>query len=166
MARLYEIAEQVRDLFDSAEAMCEDHESMPAGMAGQLDEACKDLDQKLAGCISVMTEMQSESDMLTGEIDRLTKRRRAVDNRCIWLKGYIQQALETVGEDHLTVAGKWTLRLQNTTPSVVITNGDMIPAKFEIVTKSISKSLIKLAMDAGEKVPGADLVAKKTLRIY
>lgn len=166
MATLYEIADNLRSLLDECDRGLSPDGTIDQGLKVKLDESCKDLDQKLAGCLTVRTEAQSESDMLEREIERLQKRKKATDRKIEWLTEYMKSALQTVGETSMVVAGKWTLRIQKVASSVFIVDASKIPKEFEVTKTEISKSLIKQAIESGRTAPGCEMRAGDTLRTY
>lgn len=167
MTTLYEIADNLRSLFDECDSGLSPDGTIAPGLKEKLDESCKDLDQKLAGCLTVRTEALSESDMLDREIERLQKRKRAAERKVNWLTDYMKAALQTVGETSMVVAGKWTLRIQKVASSVFISDATKVPKEFEVTKPSeLSKALIKEAIESGREVPGCEMRAGDALRIY
>lgn len=169
MARLYEITEDLRQLFEQADAYAEEHEgSLPPELANSLKDLESDLDQKLAGCCSIRSETLSTVEMLDREIERLTKRKKAQERKVAWLQDYMQDSLEALKIDELEVAGKWKLRLQKTPGSVKITDSTLVPDCYvEVITeRKLNKLAISADLKAKKDVPGTELVVERKLRIY
>lgn len=169
MSRLYEITEELRKLFDEADAYADEHEGeLPAELAASLKALETDLTQKLAGCCSIRSESLSTIEMLDKEIERLQKRKKAQERKVVWMQDYMQDSLTKLGLTELEVAGKWKLRLQKTPGAVRVTDSTLIPSSYvEVFTeRKVNKVAISAVLKKGEEVPGCELVSELKLRVY
>lgn len=112
-------------------------------------------------CLSI----NNENAEIDAEIERLTKiksRNKNLENR---LKETLKNAMIHFGIDEIKIP---TLKINlRKSVAIEIENEDLINEKFKVVkmTKTISKTLIKEAIDNGENVLGASKVENKSLQI-
>lgn len=164
--KLYQIADSLLEVFSKMDGL-EDGQMTPEIMA-ELDALNQSFEQKMAGCIAVVSELNADAEMIDKEVRRLQDRQKACLRKAIGLKEYMRSCMESLGEKSVDVAGKWTVRIQNSPASVNIIDAEKIPPEY-VVTKTeriVSKAKIAEDLKAGTDVPGAELVTNTTLRIY
>jgi hypothetical protein len=93
---------------------------------------------------------QAESDM--------AKRRKAIENRAMWLKSYLKGNMELTGISKIECP-YFKLSLAKNPASVELIDESIIPEEFKrtetVIT--IDKTAIKTALSSGQCVPGAKL---------
>ena len=120
-------------------------------------------EEKVENTVKVIKNKEAEADQLKEEIDRLTKRKKSIENNITRLKAGLQGAFEITG--HEKVKGLlFTVTLAKNQPSVVV-DEDLLPKKYFIMTKKPDKNAIKELLNAGKKVKGATLQESRSLRI-
>ena len=124
------------------------------------------LEDKADGYAKVIKQMQIDGDALKSEVDRLSARKKTIENRIKLLKNNLQEGMEKVG----TLKIKTTLfnfSVQNTQPSLVIdVPEDKVPEHFLIPQQpKVDKTAIKNAIKLGEEIEFAHLEPNKSLYI-
>ena len=120
-------------------------------------------EEKVENTVKVIKNKEAEADQLKEEIDRLTKRKKSIENDVTRLKTGLQEAFEITG--HEKVKGLlFTVTLAKNQPSVVV-DENLLPKKYFVITKKPDKTAIKELLNAGKKVKGATLQESRSLRI-
>lgn len=112
-------------------------------------------------CLSI----KSENAEIDAEIERLNKIKSRNSNLEQRLKDTLKNAMLHFGIEEIKIP---TLKINfRKSTAVQIDNEDLIEEKFKVekTTKSISKTLIKEAIDKGETVFGASKIENKSLQI-
>ena len=123
-----------------------------------------DLPEKLADCGKYVKNATADSEALKAEIERLTARKRAIDNRAEWLKASMLSVMQEHNIERIDDL-VMPLRLQNSPDSVVIKDLDLIPEEYTKVKIEANKTAIAKALKAGAVIDGAVLETKQHLRI-
>jgi gamma-glutamylcyclotransferase (GGCT)/AIG2-like uncharacterized protein YtfP len=163
--KLYELADDYRALMaqiDEAEGELSEEQF---ALLADLGDA---FDAKVENTAKMVREYEADADAAKAEAMRLTARAKAAQGRADWLKGYLQYALESSGQDK--VKGKvFTVALQACPPSCDVQDVDAVPKEYaETVTeiKVDRKAIIDHYKATGETVPGCAIVAnRRTVRI-
>lgn len=140
------------------------------------DEIQMDIQTKISNTALYIKNLESDSEQIKKEIDRLTQRKKVKDNLIARLKGnidnYIKYRLNNVEEDFDGV-NKWKLE----TPQVklsyrkseqtVITDIDKLKDEYKTTQTTIKPNadMIKKAIKSGEKVDGAEVITNLNLQI-
>ncbi|HFU4450955.1 TPA: siphovirus Gp157 family protein [Streptococcus suis] len=120
-------------------------------------------EEKVENTVKVIKNKEADVDQLKEEIDRLTKRKKSIENYITRLKTGLQGAFEITGHDKIKTL-LFTVSLANNQPSVVV-DEDLLPKKYFIQTLKPDKTAIKELLKAGKKVKGAVLQESRSLRI-
>lgn len=120
-------------------------------------------EEKVENTVKVIKNKEADVDQLKEEIDRLTKRKKSIENDITRLKTGLQGAFEITGHDKIKTL-LFTVSLANNQPSVVV-DEDLLPKKYFIQTLKPDKPAIKELLKAGKKVKGAMLQESRSLRI-
>ncbi|HEM3648145.1 TPA: siphovirus Gp157 family protein [Streptococcus suis] len=120
-------------------------------------------EEKVENTVKVIKNKEADVDQLKEEIDRLTKRKKSIENDITRLKTGLQGAFEITGHDKIKTL-LFTVSLANNQPSVVV-DEDLLPKKYFIQTLIPDKTAIKELLKAGKKVKGAVLQESRSLRI-
>lgn len=161
MKSLYELTEEFSDLI----LLLESEEVSEDEIAFELAKISESVDTKAEGYAKILRNWAIESDGLSSEIDRLTKRRKAVENASKRLKQHLQNAMVLTGKKQIaTSIGKWSIR--NNPPSAVITDFAAIPARYLVPVdpKVDSRQIIADWRNNGEVIPGVEIQIKQSLQ--
>lgn len=153
MTALYEISKQYQELAALADSGDEDlaiavRDTME-GIEGEFQEKGKAL-------AMVTLNMDGDLEAIQSQIDRLTERKRILQNRKESLKEYLRTNMEAAGITKITHP-LFTITLGKGKPIVVIDEESAIPDEFmnTKVTTTPSKADIARAIKEGVEVPGA-----------
>lgn len=161
MKSLYELSEEYSDLV----LLLESEDVSEDEIAFELAKISESVDTKAEGYAKILRNWAIEADGLATEIDRLTKRRKAVENASKRLKQYLQNTMVLMGKKQITTSiGKWSIR--NNPPSAVITDFAAIPARYLVpVDPEVdSRQIIADWKNNGEIIPGVEIQIKQSLQ--
>lgn len=119
--------------------------------------------EKVEGYCQMIAQFNGESDMFKGEIDRLTKKKAAIDNRVKWLKGQLYNFYVSNGSTKIK-AGTFTVSVKKS-EFVDIPDASKIPKKYLRVKTEPDKTEIKNALKQGVKVKGASITSRESVQI-
>ena len=117
-----------------------------------------ELEDKAINVAKFLRNMEAMAEAIkNAEVD-MAKRRKALENRVLWLKEYLKGSMEHTGIIKIECP-YFKLSIQNNPPAVNIFDEDAIPVEFkeQVITWKIDKPAIKEAIKNGEAVPGAIL---------
>ena len=120
-------------------------------------------EEKVENTVKVIKNKEADVDQLKQEINRLTKRKKSIENDITRLNTGLQGAFEITGHDKVKTL-LFTVSLAKNQPSVVV-DEDLLPKKYFVITKKPDKNAIKELLNAGKKVKGAILQESRSLRI-
>ena len=126
-------------------------------------EWTEQFEEKVENTVKVIKNKEADVDQLKEEIDRLTKRKKSIENDITRIKTGLQGAFEITGHDKIKTL-LFTVSLANNQPSVVV-DEELLPKKYFVITKKPDKNAIKELLNAGKKVKGAVLQESRSLRI-
>lgn len=161
MKSLYELTEEFSDLV----LLLESEEVSEEEIAFEMQRVSEDIDAKALGYAQILRNWTIEADGLSSEIDRLTKRRKAVENASKRLKQHLQNTMVLTGKKQIaTSIGKWSIR--NNPPSAVVTDFAAIPARYLVPVdpKVDSRQIIADWKNNGEIIPGVEIQIKQSLQ--
>lgn len=153
MTALYQISKEFQELAVLAETADEDlavaiHDTMGAIQA--------EFEDKGKAIAMLMLNIDGDLEAIQSQIDRLTERKRIINNRKDSLKEYLRTNMEASGINKISHP-LFTISLGNGRPIVVIDNEKDIPDDYvnTKVTSSPDKAMIAKAIKDGVEVPGA-----------
>lgn len=161
MKSLYELTEEFSDLV----LLLESEEVSEDEIAFELAKISESVDAKADGYAKILRNWAIEADGLASEIDRLTKRRKAVENASTRLKQHLQNAMVLTGKNQISTSiGKWSIRTNP--PSAEITDFSAIPERYLIAQepKVDKKQIVADWRNNGEIIPGVDIIRKQSLQ--
>lgn len=161
--KLYELP----DAFSEIEALIEELDGeLPGDLEDRLNSLEVTLGEKIDAICVKMSENLAEVAFYKAEIDRLAARKRAVERRVDWYKGYIRRTLETLGRDH-AVGKLFKVRIQkNGVPKIRWTGTpDSIPEGFRKETVEVDQAAVMEAWKSGSLPDGFDVEVGSHLRI-
>lgn len=163
MSKLYELTGDYLRLAEQLEGM---------------DDACKldtlegsaelaSIEEKSSSIVHMVSNWQGDISVLDKEINRLTSRKKTMENSIKSVKDYLKMNMENCKLDKLKV-GTFSISLQDSNPALSIVDDKLLPVKYwEVVPQSFKPMNDKIKQDlkAGIAVPGAELTVSKSLRI-
>ena len=162
MTTLHEMSKEYAVLYEMASDPDADLESF--GMA--IDELKGEIGAKVDGVVAVIRNLEALRDGIEAHIEKQAKRAAAADNRAKWLKRYLMDCLETIGEKRI-VSPSADVSVVNNPARVEIYSYESIPSEYVVVTEQYkpNKVMIKKALLEGAEVPGASIVKDKRISI-
>lgn len=165
MTHLYELSEQYRNLI----AYTDTDDLTEQSVKDRLQCITEQLNNKAENIGKLIMEINSESDVIQKEIERLVNRKRIAENKADWLKSYI--LTEMLSSGIKKIEGQiLTLSVRDSPPSVTVLDHTLIPEQyFRIIpeTKEVNKkAILENFKKNGEILNGTSIVTdKKTLMI-
>lgn len=117
-----------------------------------------EFEQKVISVAAYAKQLDAEAEAIKVAMERMEKRRKAIENRANYLKDYAKACMEQMGKKK--VACPWfNLSIQKNPPSVTIYDEAALPFEYvaEVTTTKVDKAAIKAALVAGIEVAGAKL---------
>lgn len=158
--KLYELTQNYLNLLD----LLDNPEVPKEIIENALEEVEGTFEDKAENIVKLIRSVEAEVKAYKDEEDRLSTRRKTLENKVISLKGYLESSLKTIGKQE--IKGKlFTLKIQKNAPSVVIDDVNTIPKKYLEVVEKVDKKKIKEDLKNGLEIPGVKLEATESLRI-
>lgn len=154
MSHLYEISENLRGL---ASIDAED-ESMALAIRDTMEAVQGEFDEKAKAVASVILNMDSDADAIQAEIDRLTSRKKAIQNRQEGIREYLRANMEACGISKITHP-LFSITLAKGREIAVIDDPGALPDDLVYVKTEVrpeKAEILKLLKD-GVEVPGAHI---------
>ena len=117
-----------------------------------------DFEQKVISVAAYAKQLEAEAEAIKAAMERMEKRRKAIENRADYLKDYTKVCMEQMGKTK--VACPWfNISIQKNPPSVRVYDEAALPFEYvlEVVNVKVDKAAIKAALSAGVAVSGAKL---------
>ena len=164
MANIYEITS---DWF-RVQDMMEDPELDPQTLADTLEAIEGELEIKAENYAKVMKNLEGDIVAIKAEIDRLTAKKRAIENNIKNMKATLQSVMEVTGKTKFKT-DLFSFGIQKNAPSVVVDEQyiENIPEEYlKFREPEINKTAIKDAINNGVDLSGiAHLEQSQSLRI-
>lgn len=161
MSTIFEIKNEYMQLLD----MIDDPEIDAQTLADTMEAIEGELEEKADNYARVIADASALSDGLKAQIDRLTERKRAIENNTKRMKEALQDAMQSTGKTNFKTQ-LFSFRIQKNPPSVNITEGAKLPEKYLIPQpEKIDKKSIIADLKAGSMIDGCTLVQSESLRI-
>lgn len=158
MATLYELTGQFRELLE----LIEQGEMDPELLADTLEGLDGEIEIKADGYAKVIRELEGQTAMLKGEIDRLSNKKSSIENNIKAMKESLEMAMRTVNKTKFKT-DLFSFNIQKNPAKLVITGevpkDYLIPQEPKIDNKAI-KDLLK-----EKELPFAHLEQSESLRI-
>lgn len=164
MSNIYEITNDYLQIM----AMLEDSDLDPQTLADTMEGIEGEFEIKAENYAKVMKNLEGDILAIKTEIDRLTSKKKALENNIKNMKSTLQTAMETTGKTKFKTE-LFSFNIQKSAPAVVIDLEDMskLPSQF-IKQRDIEadKTAIKEALKRGENLDGiAHFEQSESLRI-
>lgn len=117
-----------------------------------------DFEQKVISVAAYAKQLDAEAAAIKAAMERMEKRRKALENRSGYLKDYIKICMVQMGKKK--VSHPWfNLTIQKNPPSVTVYDEAALPFEYvaEVITSKVDKAAIKAALLEGVEVSGAKL---------
>lgn len=154
MTHLYEISESLRGL---ASVDAED-EGMALAIRDTMEAVQGEFDEKAKAVASVILNMDSDADAIQSEIDRLTARKKAIQNRQEGIRNYLRENMEACGISKITHP-LFSITLAKGREIAVIDDPGALPDDLVYVKTEVrpEKAEILKLLKEGVEVPGAHI---------
>lgn len=153
MTTLYTIAEQFKELAALAETADED---LAVALRDTMEGIEGEFQEKGKAIAMITLNIDGDLEAIQSQIDRLTERKRIINNRKESLKEYLRSNMDAAGITKITHP-LFTITCGKGRPIVVIDDEKAIPDDFVNVkvTSAPDKAAIAKALKDGQDVPGA-----------
>ena len=153
--KLYEITQAYENL-----ASLEDKEEV----GKYLDLIEDEFNQKAENTVKVIKNIGADIKALRDEEKRLAQKRKSLQSNQDWLKFYLQNNMERLGDKKIK-AGIFNINIQKNPQSIKILDEATIPDKYKIASYRIDKKTLKDDIKNGVEIEGAELVQTEGIRI-
>ena len=163
MTALHEITTKHRELVKLAET----DDDMAQAVIDTMESIEGEFNDKATSLMAVVSNMGSDVTAIDSEIERLTARKKGIQNRQESMKNYLKINMEASGISKIKCP-LFTITLAKGRDIVRIDNEDDIPTDFLNIKTSITpiKKDILAALKNGDEVEGASLVkSESSIRI-
>lgn len=153
MTTLYTITEQFKELAALAETADED---LAVALRDTMEGIEGEFQEKGKAIAMITLNIDGDLEAIQSQIDRLTERKRIINNRKESLKEYLRTNMDAAGITKITHP-LFTITCGKGRPIVVIDDEKAIPDDFVSVkvTSAPDKAAIAKALKDGQDVPGA-----------
>ena len=164
MANLYEITQDYLQIL----SMMEDPELDPQTLADTMEAVEGELEIKAENYAKVMKNLEADVAGIKAEIERLSERKKTIENNIKNMKSALQMAMETTGKTKFKTE-LFSFGIRKNAPSVIMDEPyiENIPERFlKYSEPTINRSAIKEAIQNGEDLEGlAHLESSTSLNI-
>jgi len=151
--KLYEITEQLRELMEMDDVPAEQ-------LQDTLDLVKEDFEQKAEQVAAFIRELSLDSEGYKAEIERLSDRKKAIDNKIDSMKDCLRVNMQAA--DMTKIKGKlFTITLGAPTKTVYVADSTLLPDEFVYIKREPNKTYIKAKLESGAKIEGSALVQGK-----
>ena len=116
----------------------------------------------------VIDNLESSADAIKRAEDRLSRRRKSMENRIRFLRERLKQAMEIAGMQRID-APQFSISIQPNPPAVEVFEPDLVPEEYLRQSPppppEPDRLAIKAAIQAGQDIPGARLTRTTRLVI-
>lgn len=135
-------------------------------IADTLEGASGDLENKAWNIAALIQQFDGDIGLIKDAEQRMAARRKTLERRVDWLRGYLLGQLLRVGI-HEIDSPEFVIRLRDNPPKVILDDETLVPVSYrrEEITITLRKDDIRKALLDGHPVPGAHLEREKRLVI-
>lgn len=152
MANLYEITQDYLQIL----SMMEDPELDPQTLADTMEAVEGELEIKAENYAKVMKNLEADVAGIKSEIDRLSERKKTIENNIKNMKSALQMAMETTGKTKFKTE-LFSFGIRKNAPSVIMDEPyiENVPERFlKYSEPTINRSAIKEAIQNDEDLEG------------
>lgn len=158
---LYELTDDYMEVA----SMIDDPDMDPQTIADTLESIGGEIEDKAENYAKVIANATAEADGLAKEIERLTRRKKAIETNARRVKDTLQNAMVITGKTKFKTP-LFSFGIQKNPASLEIAEGTTIPERYLIPQEpKVDKAAIKAALKDGEVIDGCTLVQGESLRI-
>ena len=151
--KLYEITEQLRQLMAMDDVP-------PEQLQDTLDMVNDEFEAKAENIAMLIREMVLDAEGYKAEIDRLSDRKKSLDNKVESLKDYLRVNMQAA--DMTKIKGKlFTISLGSPTEPVYVADEKLLPDDLVYIKREPNKTEIKAQLKSGVVLEGCALVQGK-----
>ena len=161
MASIYELTNdflQVQEMMESGDYDMET-------LQNTLDCIDYEIEEKAEGYACIMKNIQSDIEGLKAEIDRLTQKKKTMENKVEYLKKSLEEGMKLTGKTKFKT-DRFSFNIQKNPPSVKVLDMEKVPKEYMIPQpdKPDNKKIM-LELKAGAEFDWAKLEQTESLRI-
>ena len=161
MSTLYELTGDYLQVVE----MMDDPDIDAQTIVDTLEAIDGEIEDKAENYAKVIVNANAERDGLANEIDRLTRRKRAIDENTKRMKEALQQAMQITGKTKFKTP-LFSFGIQKNPASVQIDEGATIPDKYLIAQEpKIDRKGMIADLKEGIEIKGCTLTQSESLRI-
>ena len=160
MAKLYELTDNYLKVL----AMAEDGEDGEDVYIDTLESIEFEIEEKAENIAKIMAELQGSVDMLKKEEERLSAKRKVIENNSKRLKQYLEEQMLLTGKVKFKTE-LFSFGIQKNAPSLDVVTEDNIPEEFYVVERRLNKTDLLKAIKAGLEIDGVSTKQTESLRI-
>lgn len=152
MANLYEITQDYMTIL----AMMEDPELDPKTLADTMEAVEGELEVKAENYAKVIRNLEGDIAAIKGEVERLSAKKKTLENNIKNMKSALMMAMETTGKTKFKTE-LFSFGIRKNAPAVVMDEPyiENVPERFlKYSEPTINKSAIKEAIQSGEDLEG------------
>lgn len=130
MATLYEISEEFQRLYQ----MADEYNLTPEDIADTVEGLEYELEDKADAYAKVIRSLEGDSASLKAEIERLTARKKTIENNIKNMKKSLEGAMKASGKQKIKTK-LFSFGIQKNTPALKIDDPNAIPTEYLIPQK-------------------------------
>jgi Siphovirus Gp157 len=158
--KLYELTQNYLNLLELLE-----NPDIPKEMIkSALKEVEGNFEDKADNITKLIRSLEADIKGYKNEEDRLSTRRKTLENKVKSLKEYLQGSMKALGKEEVK-AKLFTLKIQTNQPSLIIDDIDKLPKAYKKTVEESDNKKIKEDLLNKVKIPGARLERTESLRI-
>ena len=147
MANLYDIRENIRWL-----QMLAEMQELTDDQELELQTLEIDRTEKLEDIVKIIRNLESDVKVYADEIKAFQKKKQRAQKNVEYLRKQLMYDLMDNEEDKKRV-GHFTVGLARKPGKIVVTNEEVLPAKFKRIKQEVSKTAIKDHINDGGEIP-------------
>jgi hypothetical protein len=163
--KLYELSER----YNALACLLDEDGADEEGLKGQIALIQEEFKDKAESIGKIILSQTGEIQTVQTELDRLTNRKRILETKTEWMKGYLlnEMVMSGVGQIKGNIV---TLSLRTNPPSCNVVNPALIPEEYRrIIPQTWQPDKLKILQTVkltGEVIPGCQIVTdKKSLSV-
>lgn len=158
--KLYELTQNYLNLLD----LLENPDIPKEVVESALEEVEGNFEDKAENIVKLIKSIEADIKGYKEEENRLSTRRKALENKAKSLKKYLQSSMKALEKE--SIKGKlFTIYTQKNQPSLIIDDIDKLPKEYKRTVEETDNKKIKEDLLNKVKIPGARIEVTKSLRI-
>jgi phage host-nuclease inhibitor protein Gam len=159
MPKLYELTSQYNQIFQSIT-----EESDLEQLEEMLTAIEEEFEVKAENIAKLIKSLDGDIKAYKEEVDRLTARKKTMENHQDRLKAYLESNMTALGKDKIK-GNVFTIAMQNNPPKIVVDAEELILDMYKEYEVKLDKKMMLDDIKAGRKVPGVHMEQSASLRI-